>query len=356
MNVKKAVLILLIGILSVSLVLAGCGSKLNKEVPNNETNTKTSYPLKSITLVNYMPELKIGPTAWTKEVMQKIGEKMGQKINVTSEPAEQGAKAVKQVWNAPHDGYSVVGITENFFGFGVLGLTKQTSKDWVFFEIGQVPSILVVSADSPYKTINELVEAAKKNPNKIKVGNTGKGRTHDLKTLILEKVSDTKFVHVPFPGGVGAADELLNKKIDALSITVPAVISQIKSGKIRPLVMTDLGTFDFGGKVGMVDSITNFYPETEKYFPLDGATGLAMPANTPKEVINTFGKTFEEVMGSPEMEEYFKNVGVLKLNLKGKEAQEYVTNMESNMAWLIKDMGIAKNNPEELGIKRPQWK
>lgn len=346
MNFRKSILIGGI-ILSTALIFAGCGSN-NKAIDNKNSST---YPNKTIKIVNTLPE-GAPPFQMTKKIADLISQKYGWKFEVVGNPGNSGADAVNAVWNAPHDGYTILGQTENSLGLSANAYTTHTTKDWRYFEMLQETSVLLIRADSPYKKVEDLINDAKNNPDKIKIGQPDEASSFDLKIRALEKVSGVKFEHKAFVGGTGIIDSLKNKEIDA--VCVPMVIAKqgIEQGVARPIIVMDAEGFDFNGSTGKVNSIVTVYPEFKKYLPLDPVPGLAMPADTPKEVVDEFGKAFEEEMNGPEMGKFIDNIGAIKINLRGNDAKDYMSKMESNYVWLMKDFGMAKVDPTTLGIPR----
>ena len=99
------------------------------------------------------------------------------------------------------------------------------------------PGIVVVSKDSPYKTAQEFLDAARKNPGKITVGNSGIGGDDFFTTLIVEKASGLKFQMIPFQGDGPSWQAAMGGKIDASFNNLGITFPQIKAGNLRPLVL-----------------------------------------------------------------------------------------------------------------------
>ena len=99
------------------------------------------------------------------------------------------------------------------------------------------PGIVVVSKDSPYKTAQDFFDAARKNPGKITVGNSGIGGDDFFTTLIVEKASGLKFQMIPFQGDGPSWQAAMGGKIDASFNNLGITFPQIKAGNLRPLVL-----------------------------------------------------------------------------------------------------------------------
>lgn len=347
MKLRKLILVSGV-VLSLSLILGACG-----KAPSGEQSSKTKYPQKTIKIVEFVPD-GMGPDYWAKQVSNAMAKQTGWKIEYTYAPGNMGSDAANQVWAAPHDGYTVLALSENALQWSTAGLTKTTTKDWKYFEDVQERSLFVTYPNSPYKTVEDLVKAAKAKPDTIRVGQVATGSSFDMKLAALEKVTGVKFKHVEFPIGKGMIEGVENKQVDAVISPMILVLSEIGKGNIIPLGMSDIESFDFGGSVGKVDSIGNAYPEYKKYLPLDAVGGFAMPADAPKEAADTFGKAFDNAMNSPEVQDSINKNNAIKVGIWGEDAQGYMAKMESNYTWLLKDVGMTKIDPATLGIPKPE--
>lgn len=335
-----------------SLLFSGCGSKVEKTSNNNQVNS-ANYPQKAIKIVSHIP-VGAAPDKIFKQIASLMESKLGQKVEVVSS-AKTPAEAFQQVWSAPHDGYTVLAHTENIFVSGVSGDSTHTVKDWTFFEISQDMSVIAVRSDSEYKNVSDLIEAAKKNPNGIKIGYPASGKVFYLKMKALEKVAGVQFDYVSsYKSSIDLISALNNKQIDAAVVTVPYISKGISESKIRPLTILDINLYGSDSNTYKIDSIINEYPEYKKYLPMTSVLGFAMPADTPKNVVDTFGKAFDEVMNEDSMKNYFSNQNTIKVDLWGANTDSFMSKMESNYSWLTKDLGMAKVDPESLNIPRPQ--
>lgn len=350
MKFKRAILVIGL-LLALSIIVSGCGSQ---KAP--VTAKKVSYPApdKTIKIINVLPE-GTPPDLIAKKVAGVMAQQTGWKFEFESAPGNNGGDAVEKVWNAPHDGYTVLGQTEVMLGLSVSGVGKRTVKDWTNYEMYQETSSIVVKQDSPYKTIEDLVNAAKAKPGTIKIGNPSNTSSFNYKVGVLEMVTGAKFVNVEYLGGVGMMDALMSGKVDALTIPMVLGMKELGDGKVRPLAVMDADSFNFGGNTGRVDSVAKYYPEYKQYLPLDAIQGFSIPADAPKDVIDTFGKAFENAMNSPEIQELIRSHDALNINIWGDNAKGLMEKEESNYAWLVKQFGWAKVDPQTLGIQKPSW-
>jgi tripartite-type tricarboxylate transporter receptor subunit TctC len=193
------------------------------------------YPTKPIEiLVPYPPGSAVD---FMSRLIADVGPKyLKQPIVVINKPGANGSIAAAEVLSSKPDGYKLL-MASNFF----VATTVKTQK--VPFDADDLDPIscffaykqgLVVRSDSPWKTLSELVEYARKNPNKLKVGITGRGTTQHLPVMLIFK--DAEIIEIPTKGSAERIPALLGGHIDAGVMTFQPVKSHIRAGKLRLLV------------------------------------------------------------------------------------------------------------------------
>jgi tripartite-type tricarboxylate transporter receptor subunit TctC len=111
-------------------------------------------------------------------------------------------------------------------------------NDFDYLTVGvQSPNVLVVPANSPYKTLSDLIAALKQNPGKLSFGSSGSGSSDHLATEIFWQQTSTSGVHVPYKGGGPAITDAVGGQLDALFANINSVIQFINAGKLKPLAL-----------------------------------------------------------------------------------------------------------------------
>ena len=105
--------------------------------------------------------------------------------------------------------------------------------------IGSAPQLVMVPANSPFKTLRDLVEYARQHPGDIQYGSAGVGTTLHLSGALLEKLTGVRLTHVPYRGSAPAITDLLGGRLQMVAIGAQPVTSFIKSGQLRALAVTD---------------------------------------------------------------------------------------------------------------------
>lgn len=335
-----------IGILS----LASCAPKTNQ---NPSQTQQVNYPQKTIKIINLLPA-NIPPDLTTRKIASLMSDKYGWKFEFENDPTLRGGSAMNKVWSAPHDGHTILAHTEVIIAPTVYGTANHPTKDWRFFISEQDDTVLCVRSDLKINNFQDFIKYAKANPGKLRIGVSSPGYAFHLKTIAMEKVAGVKLDIRTYPGSKGQIEDIKNGKLDAIINPIQVTKPLVTNGTVIPIISTDIQSYDFGGSIGNIESITKIYPEYKKYLPLDSFISMAMPADVPQGVADAFAKAFTEVMSSPEMTESARRTNATIIDLTGTEASQYMSKLESNFAWLSKDEGLAKVDPATLGIPKPQ--
>ena len=188
---------------------------------------EAKYPSKPINVFIFSSQGG-GTDQWVRHLANLMEKDLGVSIVCNNLPGANGGTAAMKVFNSPHDGYTVLGASETSVFFGVNDVAPQASK-WEFFIGGGSPGVIGVHKDSPYKTIQDLVQAAKNKPNTVKIGNSGRGKLWHIKALQLAKGAGVQFQHVPYNGSAPAITALLSKEVDAVSCSAGENMESIAS-------------------------------------------------------------------------------------------------------------------------------
>lgn len=268
---------------------------------------------------------------------QKLSEAWGQPVVVESKAGAAGSIGMEYAARQPADGYSfVVG------NLGPAAVNPLISKvpyvmDKDFIAVALVatgPNILVVPASSPFKTLGELIEAARANPGSINFGTSGPGSMSHLGGEMIMRQANIKMVQIPYKGGGLAVTDLLAGQIHMLVSDALPVAQHIKSGRLRPLAITsaerspmspDIPTFAEAGLPGLV--AINWW-------------GVFLPAGTPKAVVDNYHATLVKVMADPDLKNRFAGLGVEALASTPEEFKAFLAAENAKYSKLVADNGI----------------
>jgi tripartite-type tricarboxylate transporter receptor subunit TctC len=217
-----------------------------------------------------------------RQIANKLTEQLGKPFIVENRVGASGTIGTVAVAKAAPDGYTVLANDTSYAMVPSLFKTLpwDHANDLVpVTTILTTPVVLVVPAASPFKTAQELVEFARKNPGKINFGSGGLGSSTHLNAEMFRKEANIELTHIPYKGAGDAMTGIISNQVDVLITASPTAMGQIKGGKIRALAVTgarrslafpDVPTFAEAGLPG---------------YTVTGWFGLAVPKGTPRDVI-----------------------------------------------------------------------
>jgi tripartite-type tricarboxylate transporter receptor subunit TctC len=345
-RLTKVLAIMLIAVVSVSVAFAN-GEK------------EISYPERDVSCI--VPFGQGGGTdVWARKVMEAMSKELGVGVTVTNVTGgSAGSIGISQVWTSPHDGYILAGTSETPLTIPVTTPITQTSKDWEYFIAGGSPGLLCINAKTAetlgIKNLTDLAAYGKKADLKI-AGTTG-GLWFALASLVTEKsYGNWPLTWVSYPGS-GPAIVATVGGIDADLVVASAgeVKDYIRSGQLIPIahMASDAYTFTAAAAPIVIPAITSAIPAIGKYLPLQQWLGFKVPADTPDDVKAKLTSAFKAAMAQAEMLSFAKDQIAVIFNKTGAEAKTMAQKSESNLCWILFDLGKTTYSPAERGIPRP---
>lgn len=163
--------------------------------------------------------------------------------------------------------------------------------------VAYTPIVIATAANSPYKTLADVIAAAKKSPARITYGSPGNGTSIHLAGVMLEKAAGIQLTHVPYKGSNPAMMDALAGNVDLLVSSVPSAIGQIKSGKMRAIAVTSAAR-----STSLPDTPT-LAESGLKGFNVSTWYGIFMPRNTPTPIVNKVNAEVNKLLAMPEVKE-----------------------------------------------------
>lgn len=269
-------------------------------------NPIAEYPNKPVRMIVPFP-----PGGGTDILSRLIANKLTEVSKWTVVPDNRagagGTIGITEAVKAAPTGYDMVmGQKDNV----VLGpylyksLPWNPSKDLTpVAHVAYTPIVIATAANSPYKTLADVVAAAKKNPAKITYGSPGNGTSIHLAGVMLEKASGIQLTHVPYKGSNPAMMDALAGNVDLLVSSVPSAIGQIKSGKLRAIAVTSASR-----STSLPDTPT-LAEAGLKGFNVSTWYGIFMPRNTPTPVVDKVNAEVNKLLSMPEIKEAIQAQG-----------------------------------------------
>jgi tripartite-type tricarboxylate transporter receptor subunit TctC len=241
----------------------------------------------------------------TRKMAAKLQEQTGQTFFVENKPGATGTIGVSQVVQSPADGYTLVANDTTY------ALLPHIFRKLPFDHANGLrpvaafvfaPMSVVVKADSRFKTLGDLLAAARAEPEKISYGTGGAGTTPHFVSEALGIAAGAKFLHVPFKGAGEATLGMLSGTIDFQVASTPGVMGQVKGGKARILGVSG------SKRLAALPEVPTFAEAGLKNFGLINFTGLWAPAGTPAAVTDRLQKEIAAAMASAEMKAFAEGI------------------------------------------------
>lgn len=242
-----------------------------------------------------------------------LSEKIGQQIVVDNRPGAGGIVGVEAAAQAKPDGYTMLYASQGPFATFQWLYKKLSFKPLETFVSvnGMADSslLMMVSASSPYKTVEEFIEHLKKNPGKVNFGSSGTGTGTHLLGEMFQQATGTKMVHVPYKGGSALYADLLTGVIDVIFDYSVVMRPQIEAGKLRPLAISS------NERLKSMPDVPTF-KERGMDVVFTAWSSIVMPAGTPPDVVKRMSDAFAETTRDPVIQKYnaendFGNLGHL---------------------------------------------
>ncbi|MCJ8311324.1 MAG: tripartite tricarboxylate transporter substrate binding protein [Rhizobiaceae bacterium] len=262
-----------------------------------------------------------------------------------------GSNGMVYVMNQPNDGYTLVGLSESNVTAAVQGGWDQKFEYWHPFIVGGSPDLISVPANSPYNSLQELVDAAKAAPNTIPAAASGSGSIHHLNLLAIENGSGAKFKFVPYKGSAPGQEAAIAGEVALVVTSLAEQAPLIKGGKLKPLAMLTPDNVTFDGKD--IPSAFSMYDGLDKYLPLKQAIGFAVHASASDVVKAKLTAAFDQAIASDVVAQWATANNYDVSGKSGDEASAIFKKLESTFAWTLWDLKAAKVDPASLGIEKP---
>jgi tripartite-type tricarboxylate transporter receptor subunit TctC len=281
-----------------------------------------------------------GPDVMVRQFGAKLGEAFGQTIVVENKVGAGGVLAAQYVaqQTAP-DGYTVLVGSNSHLIQKILqpALKFEPVADFIpITTFGSSPSVLVVPATSPYKTVQELVAAIKAAPGKMNYGSGGIGSAAHLGGATLLSLSGGSAVHVPLKGSVEIPLSLLRGDTEFAFTIAGTAVPQVKGGKLRALAVTSTAPLaELPGVPTLQEAMRSDLAVQEFWF------GFWVPVKTPPEVVATIYRATRKALSDPAVKPMFEATGnAVVYNDSPQSAAAFVQAENTKWTKIIKLTGI----------------
>ena len=278
------------------------------------------YPNKPITLV-------VGSAPggsndiFARAIGKRLQDSLGQPVVVDNKPAGGGVIANAFIAKAPADGYALVVLSSTFTTGAAIRTNLSYDAVKSFKPVAMLargPLLVTVPANSPFKTIGELVSYAKSHPGELNYGTSGAGSINHFATELLSDAADIKLTHVPYKGMGPATNDLLGGQIQILVASAPSILSQVRGGRVRALAVTTAARSPVAPELPSLELAGYKGSASELWW------GVLAPAGTPQPVVDRLNAEINKIILSPDMKDFFLKEGAEPAAMKSAEFEAFI--------------------------------
>ena len=258
-------------------------------------------------------------------VAQRLGEILGQPIVIDNRPGAGGVIGADNVAKALPDGYTVL---YDASAFGVNGALRKLPYDPVkdFIPVSLVataPQILVVGADKPYKSVADLVAAAKKEPGRLTYASAGAGTGSHLAAEMFNEQARIETLHVPYKGGAPALTDVMAGQVDMYFGNAASTLQNLGGGKLRALAVSSRK------RIQGLDHVPTLRESGMPDYEVLEWNGVFLPRNTPRDIVDRLVRATREAVADPTVRERLLKAG---LDPVGNSAPEFAAFIKAESA------------------------
>ncbi|MCG8478279.1 MAG: tripartite tricarboxylate transporter substrate binding protein [Spirochaetales bacterium] len=300
---------------------------------SGESEGGASYPNRTVRVI--IPWSVGGMTdVLTRPIAEHLEENFGVPFVVENRPGGGGVVGSLEIENSEGDGY-IIGTTSmsTVSARYVAPVAPDINNVELIAQVISIPATVTVNADSPWTTLEELLEYARANPGELTNSNSGNGASAHIYALTFGARADVEMNHIPYPGYAEAVTALLAGNVDMTNTPLPDVAQYVDTGELRMLAIAaaerhpnypDVPTLRELG----VEAVMGNY------------SGFVAPEGTPEEYIATLETAIEAAVTDPEINEFLLGAGFQPVFADREAFATIVRDAEAQLEYLVNDLGI----------------
>lgn len=279
------------------------------------------YPNKAIRAVIPFPAGGINDTVG-RLVLNALAKTLAAEVVIDNRPGAGGMIGTKIAIDSPANGYTVllgaastIAVAPNLYK----DAKYRPEKDLVpVGGMASAASVMVVNADSPYKTLGDALADAKKRPGALNYGSAGSGTSHHVQTELLALQTGVKMTHVPYKGGAPAMTDLIGNQIQLLLEPLPTALPHIQSKRVKALAVT------VSQRSPLLPDVPTFMEAGVKDYQASTWFGLFVPMGTPAAIVEKLGQALTATLKDPALKAELQSRGIDPMPMQQKAFAQYV--------------------------------
>ncbi|NYT37528.1 tripartite tricarboxylate transporter substrate binding protein [Allopusillimonas soli] len=270
-------------------------------------------------------------------VASSLEKSLDQTIVVENKPGAATIIGATYVQNAKPDGYVVGTADSGTLAYNPSLYSKLSYDPDEFTYIGglaRFPLMLAVRQESPFKSVQDVIDAARKSPGKLSSASAGAGSPHHLALEMFKQRADVKILHVPYKGAAPALQDLLGGQVDMGFVDSAAALSNIKAGKLRVLAVAT------PERIALLPDVPTMAEAGVKDFNAYAWQGLVGPKGMPEEAVSRLGEALQTALKSQEVDGKIRSMGVEPMPMSSGDFKAYAQAQREEWAEVIKTANI----------------
>ncbi len=296
------------------------------------------WPDKPVTIV--VPYSAGGGTdSIARLLAQKLTERWKQTVVVSNKDGASGTIGAAYVARAKPDGLTIMlsATAEVVISQHIMDkMPYDPEKDLKPVTLAvKLPFLLVANPSKPYKTVEELVAYAKANPDSITYASSGSGTPQHLAAALLEQISGTKMIHVPYKGVAPSISALLADQIDIGFVGLPIGLSHVKADKLRPLGLSSKTPSDTVPTVRPIAETKGL-----EAFELNQWFGIFVPGGTPDDIVHQIQQDIAAVLELPDLRATLEAQGAQPSGMPTDEFKKFVSAERTKFGKIVESANL----------------
>jgi tripartite-type tricarboxylate transporter receptor subunit TctC len=304
-----------------------------------QASSQSEYPSKPIRLI--VSFAAGGPTdVFARLIASKLEKELGQPIIVENKPGGGSNIGSEFVAKAKPDGYTLlVGTVANTTNMGIYkNLGYNTVRDFApITQIMSSPSVLVVNADLPVKTLDELIAYVKARPGKLNYASSGAGGMQHHAGEMLKLRAGIDVLHIPYKGAAPALTDVIGGTVSMGFKTASGVMPAIQSGKVRPIAVAG------SKRLAQLPNVPTMAEAGMPGIEADSWNGLFAPAGTPPAIINKLANATITILKTQEIKDRFAAISATPVGSTPAEFSQYVKDEVVKWGKVAKEANVQLN-------------
>ncbi len=277
-----------------------------------------------------------GPDILSRLMAEQVGRMHGPAMVVENRPGGGTLIGTEAAARAAPDGNTLLLVANSFVINAVL---KRQSYDPVTsFEpvchLAATPIVLVVNAASPYRTLADLMAAAREKPGELSLASGGPASSLHVAFEVVKRAAGVNMTYVPYGGSAPAINALLGGHVTSVFADYPTIVNQLKSGALRALVTTSPTRAEMLPEVPTLAETGLSQYEAEIFY------GFVAPAKTPGDMLAQLANSLKRALAAPEMQPKLAQQGLLPVGRCGEEFAAYMRKQVDEYGRVVREANI----------------